>query len=114
MDAVLRAIESFSEPIILLLGGRDKEGDFETLIPALRKNVKETVLFGEASEKINEMIGKAVKATMQKTLKTALQAAFEHASPGDIVLLSPGCASFDEFKNYKERGARFQEWVKQL
>jgi len=114
VDAVLRAIESFREPIILLLGGRDKEGNFEALIPSIRKNVKETVLFGEASEKINEMIGNAVKTTMQKTLKTALQVAFEHASSGDIVLLSPGCASFDEFKNYKERGTRFQEWVKQL
>ncbi|MBW6484533.1 MAG: UDP-N-acetylmuramoyl-L-alanine--D-glutamate ligase [Syntrophobacterales bacterium] len=114
VDAVLRAIESFSEPLILLLGGRDKEGDFETLIPSLRKNVKETVLFGEASEKINRLIGKKVKTTMQKTLNAALLAAFEHAAPGDVVLLSPGCASFDEFKNYKDRGNRFQEWVKQL
>src|SRR3989339_497161 len=112
VGAVLRAIESFSEPIILLLGGRDKEGDFETLIPSIEKNVKETVLFGEAREKINGLIGKAVKTTMQKTLKAALQTAFEQASPGDVVLLSPGCASFDEFKNYKERGDRFREWVK--
>ena len=114
VDAVLRAIESFSEPIILLLGGRDKDGDFETLIPSIRKNVKETVLFGEAGEKIHGLIGKKVKTSMQKTLKAALQAAFAHASQGDVVLLSPGCASFDEFKNYKERGNCFQEWVKQL
>jgi UDP-N-acetylmuramoylalanine--D-glutamate ligase len=114
VGAVVRAIESFSEPLILLLGGRDKEGDFETLIPPIRKMVKETILFGEAREKINGLIGKAVKTAMRSTLKEALHTAFEHASPGDVVLLSPGCASFDEFKNYKERGDRFREWVKQL
>jgi UDP-N-acetylmuramoylalanine--D-glutamate ligase len=114
VGAVVRAIESFSEPLILLLGGRDKEGDFETLIPPIEKGVKETILFGEARNKINGLIGKAVKTTTQKTLKEALLTAFEHASPGDIVLLSPGCASFDEFKNYKERGDLFQQWVRQL
>jgi UDP-N-acetylmuramoylalanine--D-glutamate ligase len=112
--AVVRAIESFSAPLILLLGGRDKEGDFKTLIPSIKNGVKETVLFGEARDKINGLIGKAVKTTTQKTLKEALQTAFEHASPGDVVLLSPGCASFDEFRNYKERGDLFQQWVRQL
>lgn len=114
VGAVLRAVESFTEPLVLLLGGRDKEGDFDALIPAIKKMVKETVIFGEAREKINSLIGKEVKTTVCATLKDALQTAYRMASPGDAVLLSPGCSSFDEFKNYKDRGDRFQEWVKQL
>ncbi len=114
VGAVLRAVESFTEPLVLLLGGRDKEGDFDSLIPSIKKMVKETVIFGEAREKINSLIGKEVKTTVCTTLKDALQTAYRMASPGDAVLLSPGCSSFDEFKNYKDRGDRFQEWVKQL
>lgn len=114
VGAVLRAVESFTEPIVLLLGGRDKEGDFDSLVPSIKQKVKETVIFGEAREKIDSLIGNEVKTTVCTTLKEALQTAYRMASPGDAVLLSPGCSSFDEFKNYKDRGDRFQEWVKQL
>ena len=114
VGAVVRAIESFSQPLILLLGGRDKEGDFQTLVPFIKKGVKEIVLFGEARQKINDLIGSTVQTTVTTTLKEAVKASFEHSARGDAVLLSPGCASFDEFTNYKERGDRFQEWVKQL
>jgi UDP-N-acetylmuramoylalanine--D-glutamate ligase len=114
VGAVMRALESFSEPIVLLLGGRDKEGDFQTLIPLIRERVKEMVLFGEARAKIDGLIGGTVRTTIAATLKEAVGEAYKLASPGDIVLLSPGCASFDEFKDYKERGNRFREWVEQL
>jgi UDP-N-acetylmuramoylalanine--D-glutamate ligase len=114
VGAVMRALESFSQPVVLLLGGRDKEGDFETLSPLIRRGVKGMVLFGEAGEKINGLLGGVVQTTLTATLKEAVEAAYGSASPGDIVLLSPGCASFDEFKDYKERGNRFQEWVGQL
>ena len=114
VDAVKRALESFSQPVILLLGGRDKEGDFETLAPLIRRGVKEMVLFGEAREKIEKRLGGIVKTTLAATLKEALGQACRSAVPGDVVLLSPGCASFDEFRDYKERGNRFQEWVGQL
>ena len=114
VDAVKRALESFSQPVVLLLGGRDKEGNFETLAPLIRRGVKGMVLFGEAREKINGLLGGVVKTTLTATLKEAVDAAYRSASPGNIVLLSPGCASFDEFKDYKERGNRFQEWVGQL
>lgn len=114
VDAVKRALESFSQPVILLLGGRDKEGDFETLAPAIRKKVKTLVLFGEAREKINGLVGGVVETALAPTLKEAVGVAAGSASAGDAVLLSPGCASFDEFANYKERGDRFQEWVGQL
>jgi UDP-N-acetylmuramoylalanine--D-glutamate ligase len=114
VGAVVRALESFTEPVVLLLGGRDKEGDFQTLAPLIRQRVKEMVLFGEAREKIDHLVGGTVRTTLSPTLKEALAAAYRAAAPGDVVLLSPGCASFDEFSNYKERGNRFQEWVGQL
>jgi UDP-N-acetylmuramoylalanine--D-glutamate ligase len=113
VGAVMRALESFSQPVVLLLGGRDKEGDFQTLAPLIRRRVKELVLFGEAREKINGLVGGVVKTTLAPTMKEAMEKACRSASPGDVVLLSPGCASFDEFKDYKERGNRFQEWVRQ-
>jgi UDP-N-acetylmuramoylalanine--D-glutamate ligase len=112
VGAVMRALESFSQPVVLLLGGRDKEGDFRTLAPLIRRGVKELVLFGEAREKINGLVGGVVKTTLAPTMKEAMEKAYRSASPGDVVLLSPGCASFDEFKDYKERGNRFQEWVR--
>jgi len=114
VGAVIRAIESFNRPLILLLGGRDKEGDFKTLIPYIKSSVKEVVLFGEAGAKINKLLGSTVPTSIRMTLQEALNEAFEHAAPGDAVLLSPGCASFDEFSNYKERGDRFKEWVREL
>lgn len=112
VGAVMRALESFSQPVVLLLGGRDKEGDFQTLAPLIHRGVKELVLFGEAREKINDLVGGVVKTTLAPTMKEAMEKAYSSASPGDVVLLSPGCASFDEFRDYKERGDRFQEWVR--
>lgn len=113
-DAVMRALESFSQPIVLLLGGRDKEGDFEILAPMISKKVKRMVLFGEAREKINRLLGGVAETALSATLREAVKMAYGSASPGDIVLLSPGCASFDEFRDYKERGDRFQEWARAL
>jgi len=114
VGAVVRALETFSRPIILLLGGRDKEGDFETLSPLVREKVKELVLFGEARDRINDLIGGIVKTSKATTLKEAIEIAYHNSSPGDVVLLSPGCASFDEFSNYKERGRFFKDAVKNL
>ena len=104
VGAVVRALESFDRPVILLLGGRDKEGDFETLVPLLRERVRAMVLFGEAREKINGRIGGVVATTLAATLGEAVEAAWRIASPGDVILLSPGCACFDEFTDYKARG----------
>jgi len=114
VGAVVRALETFAKPIILLMGGRDKEGDFETLRPLVRAKVKELVLFGEARNRINDLIGGVVKTSKATTLKEAVEVAYRHSSPGDVVLLSPGCASFDEFSNYKERGRFFKDAVKNL
>ncbi|MGZ6235751.1 MAG: UDP-N-acetylmuramoyl-L-alanine--D-glutamate ligase [Syntrophales bacterium] len=114
VGSVARALEAFSRPIILLMGGRDKEGDFGTLSPLIRSKVKELVLFGEARDKIYDLIGDTVKTTKTTTLKEAIELAYRHSRPGDVVLLSPGCASFDEFSNYKERGRFFKDVVKSL
>ena len=114
VGAVARALETFSRPVILLMGGRDKEGDFGTLSPLIKSQVKELVLFGEARNKIYGLIGDAVKTSETTTLKEAIELAYRHSRPGDVVLLSPGCASFDEFSNYKERGRFFKDVVKGL
>ena len=114
VGAVVRAVETFSKPIILLLGGRDKEGDFDNLSPLVKAKVKELILFGEARNRINNMIGGVVKTSIAPTLKEAIEVAHQHSVSGDVVLLSPGCASFDEFSSYKERGNFFQNVVKNL
>ena len=114
VSAVVRALEAFEAPVILLLGGRDKNGDFETLEPLIRRHVKEMVLFGEARERIAARIGGLVKTKTAATMVDAVHAAYANAAPGDVVLLSPGCASFDEFRSYAHRGEVFKETVTRL
>lgn len=114
VGAVIRALEGFPGNVILMLGGRDKGGDFENLMEMVRTKVKKLVLFGEARQKINSVLGGIVETLMSATLREAVAAAYSGAAPGDIVLLSPGCTSFDEFTSYAERGRLFQEWVKAL
>ncbi len=114
VDAVRRALQTFDKPIVLLLGGRDKEGDFETLAPLVRERVKHLILFGEARDRIAERLGGTVPTEKIPSLGPAVETAYRRAADGDVVLLSPGCASFDEFVNYKERGRFFKEVVKQL
>ncbi len=114
VDAVFRALQTFSSPVILLLGGRDKDGNFEALKPLLGEKTKQVILFGEARERIEPQISQSVPISKEATLKAAIQAAYRIAQKGDVVLLSPGCASFDEFANYKERGNFFKEEVKNL
>jgi UDP-N-acetylmuramoylalanine--D-glutamate ligase len=110
----LRALETFDQPVILLLGGRDKEGDFETLKPVLPAKAKKVILFGEARNRIASLIGDNITAFKKAKLKEAVEIAYKIAQPGDVILLSPGCASFDEFANYKERGKFFKEVVRNL
>ena len=114
VGAVVRALESFSQPVLLLMGGRDKDGDFETLAPLIRQRVKKLLLFGEARDKIKMILGGVVKTISVPTMKDAVLSAFEDATAGDIVLLSPGCASFDEFTDYGARGNYFQTLVRGL
>ena len=114
VGSVERALQTFTEPVVLLLGGRDKDGDFDTLQPLLAERTKQVVLFGEARDRIGSLIGNGVPVEKKETLKEAILSAYKKAVSGDVVLLSPGCASFDEFKNYKERGDFFKEVVRNL
>lgn len=114
VGAVMRALESFSKPTILLLGGRDKGGDFENLEALLKERVKEVVLFGEAGDRIRGKIRRAIRTSLVPTMKEAVALAYGHAVRGDVVLLSPGCSSFDEFSGYAERGRVFQKTVEGL
>lgn len=114
VGSVVRALETFAKPVILLLGGRDKDGDFETLKPLLAAKAKKVILFGEARNRIASLIGKDMAALKKAKLREAIESAYKNAQPGDIILLSPGCASFDEFANYKERGNFFKDVVRNL
>jgi UDP-N-acetylmuramoylalanine--D-glutamate ligase len=114
VGSVARALETFPRPVILLLGGRDKDGDFETLKPLLSAKTKKLILFGEARNRIASLIGKDMPALKKAKLREAIESAYKNAQPGDIILLSPGCASFDEFANYKERGNFFKDVVESL
>ena len=114
VGSVLRALETFTQPVILLLGGRDKDGDFESLKPLLKKKTKKVILFGEARNRIASLIGEEIPVLKKTGLREAIQSAYQDAQSGDVVLLSPGCASFDEFANYKDRGNFFKDVVRNL
>jgi len=114
VGSVVRALETFAQPVILLLGGRDKDGDFESLKPLIASKTKKVILFGEARDRIESLIGKDKPVLKETKLRQAVESAYRSAMSGDVVLLSPGCASFDEFANYKERGNYFKDVVRNL
>jgi UDP-N-acetylmuramoylalanine--D-glutamate ligase len=109
VGAVERALESFPGPVILLMGGRDKGGDFERLREPIGQKVRHLVLFGEAGGTIHRLLGDIVETEVVEGLGDAIVSAFTVSKPGDTVLLSPGCSSFDEFENYEARGDFFKE-----
>ena len=122
VDAVVKALESFARPVILIAGGRDKGGDYAPLRRAATRplpgrpegRVKLAVLMGEAKEKLLSSLAGAVAAVVADGMEAAVEIAFRHAEAGDVVLLSPACSSFDMFADYKERGQAFQRKVKEL
>jgi UDP-N-acetylmuramoylalanine--D-glutamate ligase len=113
--SVQRSLSSFSQnPIILIAGGRDKNGDFTPLVDLVRKRCKIVILLGEAKEKINRAIGDFAETFLVGTFEEAVLLAYQKSRSGDIILLSPGCASYDMFRNYEERGDYFKKLVNQL
>jgi UDP-N-acetylmuramoylalanine--D-glutamate ligase len=116
----MAAIRAFEEPIVLLLGGRDKDLPWEELMRLVGERVDHVVLFGEAAEKIRntaQSLGlreNGSRLSRAQGLHEAVIKAAEVAESGDVVLLSPGGTSFDEFKDFAERGERFREWVLEL
>lgn len=120
-ERAMAAIRSFDEPLVLLAGGRDKDLPWEDFAALVRRRVDHLIVFGEVAEKIVQAFdaapesGKtAASLTRCKGLHEAVQAAAHIVEPGDIVLLSPGGTSFDEFKDFEERGKCFAHWVKEL
>jgi UDP-N-acetylmuramoylalanine--D-glutamate ligase len=114
VDAVLKSLEGFTQPVILLAGGRDKDSDFRLLRDAVRDHVKAMVLVGEAAEKIAAAIEDIVPCFREPDFRSAVYRCHSLALPGDIVLLSPACASFDMFCDFEDRGRQFKELVQQL
>jgi UDP-N-acetylmuramoylalanine--D-glutamate ligase len=114
VESVWYALQSVSAPIILIAGGRDKGGDFSRLRDLVRENVKALILIGEANEKIKKALGDLVPSHYSDSLEEAVGSGMGKASTGDTVLLSPGCASFDMFKDYQHRGEVFKASVRDL
>ena len=106
--AVLRALQSLEDPIILIMGGRHKGAPYSPLVDEVRARVKRLVLIGEAAGLIERELGHAAPVTRSESFEEAVKAAWTFAGPGDTVLLSPGCASFDMFTDFEERGDKFR------
>jgi UDP-N-acetylmuramoylalanine--D-glutamate ligase len=111
VDAVGFALRSFDAPIVLIAGGKDKGTDYSTLGDAVAERVKRLVLIGEAAEKMERALGSLVATERAATLEDAVLAATRAAAPGDVVLLSPACASFDMFDDFEDRGRQFKDIV---
>ncbi len=116
IDAVARALECFSTPVILIMGGRNKGYDFRSLRDHVRRRVKKLIVMGEAADEITDALGHLPPGgtTRAADMKEAVRQAFESAASGETVLLSPACASFDMFGNYAERGREFRRQVEAL
>jgi len=115
VGAVLKSLEGFTEPVILIAGGRDKDSDFSLLRPLIKEKVKRLVLIGEASHKIGEAVCDVTECVMVgHDFKEAVSKAKDAAAPGNVVLLSPACASFDMFMDYEDRGRQFKRMVMEL
>ncbi len=114
VDATLKSLEAFPGDIQLILGGRDKAGDFTALRHLVRQKVKHIVLIGEAAGKIRAALEGATEILEARTVPEAVRLCHNLASPGDVVLLAPACASFDMFEDYEHRGRVFKEAVHNL
>ncbi len=114
IGAVQAALEGMTAPVVLIAGGRDKGGDYMLMAGQIRNKVKAMLLIGEAKEKMAEVFGTMTRVETLTTMAEAVQRAHILAAPGDVVLLSPACASFDMFSGYAERGRVFTELARGL
>jgi len=114
IDAMEKALHSFNRPIVLIAGGKDKGFDFSSAAPVIGEKVQTCILIGEMRERIFEAWKEKTSCLFAESLEEAVKIAAHVARTGDVVLLSPGCSSYDMFKNYEERGEVFQRAVQQL
>jgi UDP-N-acetylmuramoylalanine--D-glutamate ligase len=111
LAALAHALAAMPGPVRLLAGGLAKENNFEEIKSVLAQRVKTVYLFGQAAGMMSAAWSQTVPCEGCQTLETAVARARADAAPGEVILLSPGCASFDQFQNYQQRGERFQEYV---
>ena len=114
VDATLKALDAFPGRILIILGGKDKGSDYTVLQAPLRERAILALLIGVAADKIEKQIAGSVAIEQAGTLERAVETAAHAARAGDVVLLAPACASFDQFQNYEHRGRVFKELVHQL
>lgn len=114
VGALMMALRGLNAPVVLIAGGVDKGGDYGVLAGLVREKVKLMVLIGEARFKMEKALGGCSRTVLAGSLEDAVAAARREAAPGDTVLLSPACSSFDMFRDYKERGERFRSLVEAL
>jgi len=112
--AVEKALNAFTEPVILIMCGRNKDVDFHFLETSVREHVKKLIVFGEAEEAIYSALGSVAETERVASMKEAVEKAQSSAHPGEVVMLSPACASFDMYNNYAERGEDFRATVNRL
>jgi len=110
-DATKWALTQIDSPVVLIAGGKDINIDFSAILDQIRKKVKGIILIGEAAEKIRSVFKRLTALDEAGSMEEAVDKAFHKAKPGDCVLLSPMCPSFDMFLDYEDRGRRFKEAV---
>ncbi|MBI4733621.1 MAG: UDP-N-acetylmuramoyl-L-alanine--D-glutamate ligase, partial [Rubrobacteridae bacterium] len=111
VDATVKAIDSFLEPVVLMAGGRNKGNSFQPLAGCINGNVKAVVGFGEAGLEILDQIPQGVIKEYRESVDDAVALASRIAEPGNVVLFSPACASFDAYNGYAQRGEAFKKAV---
>jgi len=114
VDAVIRAVQCFDKPVVLIMGGLDKGSNFEPLRNFFRGHIKSLIVMGQAAGLIRTALGDLTPTVAATSMAEAIKHARQAASPGDVVLLSPGCASFDMYDNYAQRGDDFRQKVMNL
>jgi len=114
VDSTFVALQSFREPLLLILGGQHKGSSYKPLIPLVQRLVKKIFLNGEAATLIKKDLNGTVPLEDVRDLSSAVRRSYESAKPGDVVLLSPACASFDQFNNFEHRGQAFRKLVLSL
>ncbi len=115
VDATMKALASFAGGIHLILGGKDKDSDYRTLAPLLRQRASRVYTIGAAAEKIEgHLRGSGVEVLRAETLGRAVEKIARSAQPGEVALLAPACASFDQFESYEHRGREFKRLVHDL
>ncbi|CUS87593.1 UDP-N-acetylmuramoylalanine--D-glutamate ligase [Candidatus Kryptonium thompsonii] len=114
VNSLWYALESFDEPIILIAGGRDKGNDYSKVYDLVKRKVKLIIAIGESKNKIYNEFKNLTNVIEVDSMEEAVKKAYENSAPGDVVLLSPACASFDMFRDYEHRGEVFKKLVNEL